>query len=204
MQPAQLEPGFGLRFSDFYDTQGLVCLDAAFLGYLADNGPGIHERLLAARAQPESLDEKSLSALLVEAAPYVEDFIAELFHIRAEVAALAARHHRLTPLYTCRRLFVQRQVGKARDPAEVAQLNGETLRAELAPLLGAAPGDSFDELTFAETVLAWMDAPDEHAQALDLARRYTAWVLYSEAGRARHRGSCLFVGQLSVCTDGEN
>jgi len=193
MHSETLEPGFGLQFSEFYTQPGLARLDAVFLDYLNVTKPQVHARLIAAREDPESLDEKPLSALLVDAAPYVEDFIAELFHIRGEIAALAARHHQLTPLYTCRRLFVQRQVGKARDPAAVAQLDGDALHAELAPLLGNSSGDPFNELKFAETVLAWMDAADEHAEALDLARRYTAWVLYSDAGRARHRGSCLFV-----------
>ena len=67
------------------------------------------------------------------------------------------------------------------------------LHAELVELMGSPGNDHFDELQFAETVLAWMDAPDENADHLDLARRYTAWVLFSEQGRSKHAGSNLFV-----------
>jgi len=193
MPQARLEPGFGLSFTDLYNSEGLVRLDAAFLDYLTARDPQVQQRLIDARKDPESLDEKALSTLLVDAAPFIEDFIAELFHIRTEIAALEARHNRLAPLYSCRRLFVQRQVGKGRDPAAAAQLDGDELSAGLASLLGRSVDDPFDELQFAEQVLAWMDAADKHADDLGLARDYTAWVLYTEAGRARHQGSCLFV-----------
>ncbi len=189
MSQQQLTPGFGLEFNDFYTREGLARVDTQFLEYLAAHDSLVHARLLEARAEPDALEEKPLSALLVDAAPWVEDFIAELFHVRAEIASLAARHHRLAPLYSCRRLFVQRQVGKNRDPAQVAQLDGDALSAQLEPLMG----DPADELKFAESVLAWMDAPEEHTEALDVARNYAAWVLYTSAGQARHPGSCLFV-----------
>jgi len=197
MLQAKLEPGFGLSYSDFYSTQGLERVDAAFLAYVAEHTGDIHSRLLAARLDPGTLDEKAHSALLVDAGPWLEDFIAELFQIRGEVAHLSNNHHRLAPLYSCRRLFVQRQVGKVRDRDGIGQLDGDALVARLAPLLGHSPetpdSPCIDELAFAEAVLGWMDAADENAETLQLARDYTAWVLHTEAGRARHKGSDLFV-----------
>ena len=49
------------------------------------------------------------SDLLVALAPHVEDFLARLFGIEAEAQALAERHNELAPLYSVKRLFVQRR-----------------------------------------------------------------------------------------------
>jgi len=46
---------------------------------------------------PSSLDNKAESALILEIAPHLDDFLADLFGIQSEFRALAARHHELAP-----------------------------------------------------------------------------------------------------------
>src|SRR5439155_1640740 len=111
---------------------------------------------------------KAESDLIVELAPALEDFIAELFGIASDVRALQARHQALAPLYTVKRLFVQRRAAKKYGPEQAAAFDGEALRAELEPLLGG----ELTELRFAEKVEAWMKAEAENVGALDLAARY--------------------------------
>ncbi len=79
-------------------------MDAAFLSFLE---PALQKRLLEARSNP--LEGKAESELLIALAPHLEDFIAKLFGIEAEAQALAARHNELAPLYSVKRLFVQRR-----------------------------------------------------------------------------------------------
>src|SRR3954454_12504809 len=97
---------FGMAFADLYRREGLLRLDQAFLHFLQEGEPALRARLDQARANPDSLDRKAESALLIEVAPWMEDFIARLFGIEKEVAELAARHHELAPLYSCKRQFV--------------------------------------------------------------------------------------------------
>jgi hypothetical protein len=99
----------GFSIQDLYDSAGLSRLDAAFLMFLADGDRALAERLIAARATPQALAAREESELLIAVAPHMEDFIARLFGIEAEVGALAARHHELAPLYGCKRQFVQRK-----------------------------------------------------------------------------------------------
>ena len=87
--------GFGMAFADLYRREGLVRLDQAFLEFLHEGEAGLRIRLDHARAHPDSLDRKAEAALLIEVAPWMEDFIARLFGIEREVSALAARHHQL-------------------------------------------------------------------------------------------------------------
>src|SRR5689334_1457702 len=93
----------GLTFSDLYDRDGLIRLDRAFVAHIAAADVALHDRLMAGRADPDALDRKAESDLLVDLAPYLEDFLGHLFGIGADVRELQARHDRLAPLYTVKR-----------------------------------------------------------------------------------------------------
>ena len=46
----------GLSFADLYDREGLVRLDRAFVGHLAEGDVGLHDRLMPARRDPDAVD----------------------------------------------------------------------------------------------------------------------------------------------------
>ncbi|MBX6320391.1 MAG: FAD-dependent oxidoreductase [Rhodospirillaceae bacterium] len=184
----ELELAHGLSFADLYRADGLARIDALFQESLAASDAELAERLAAARRDPDALGPKAESALLIALAPHLQDFLAGLFGIRAAVSALAARHHALAPLYTVKRLFVQRRAAKALTPEEAEGLDGDALERELTGLLGGP----LSELSFARQVEAWMADEKANAAALDLAARYAAWAVYSEAGRRRHGDGVLF------------
>ena len=155
----RLDLGFGLRFEDLYRRDGLVRLDACFVDFLARGHPDLHARLMAARAAPAQVVGKEESDLIVELAPVLEDFVAELFDIVVDTRALQSRHEALAPLYSVKRLFVQRRAAKKYGPEQAATFDGPALRAELEPLIGG----ELTELRFAERVEAWMKAEADHA-----------------------------------------
>src|SRR6185503_23701 len=163
----------GLGFADLYERGGLTRLDRAFVAHLAAADVPLHDRLVAARAAPEALDRKAESDLLVDLAPHLEDFIGELFGIAAELRALQAAHDKLAPLYSVKRLFVQRRAVKEIKEAEAQQLNGHQLAQELDTLIGGAAVDFTTrrgvlawELGYAKAVARWLD--DEPAEQLPL------------------------------------
>jgi len=165
---------FGLAFEDLYSRDGLLRLDAAFLQFLAEADAALRDRLQAARAAPPAAKDES--GLLVALAPHVEDFLARLFGIEADVQALAARHHELAPLYSVKRLFVQR-------------------RALHKVAAGEAPPDGFaftTEIDFARQVTEWQKDEAAHAAQLENAARYAAWAATTPEGRAKHKAGVLF------------
>src|SRR5262249_22405858 len=166
--------GFGIRFSDLYEREGLARVDAAFLDFLAQGDAVLRDRLVAARANPPAAKEES--DLLVAAAPHVEDFIAQVFGIEAEAQALAAKHHELAPLYSVKRLFVQRRA-KHRVKPEDARLDGFEFTTEL---------------DFARQVTEWMKDEAAHAAQLEAAARYAAWAATTPEGKAKHHHGVLF------------
>src|SRR5207248_8578204 len=101
-----LKLAYGLSFAELYERDGLVRLDAAFLDHLGAAESALRPQLEAARAT-DTLDPKAESALIIEIAPHLDDFLAKLFGIEAEFRALAARHNELAPLYTVTRHHVQ-------------------------------------------------------------------------------------------------
>ena len=180
--------GCDLRFADLHGRDGLVRLDGHFVDFLQAQDAELHNRLMAARAAPEQVAGKPESDLIVELAPMLEEFIAELFGIAHEVRALRSRHDALAPLYSVKRLFVQRRAAKKFVPDQAAGLDGPALRSELEPLLGG----ELTELRFAERVDAWMKAEADNATSLDLAARYAAWATHTPQGQELHKAGILF------------
>jgi NADPH-dependent glutamate synthase beta subunit-like oxidoreductase/NAD(P)H-flavin reductase len=183
-----LDLNFGMHFAQLYSRDGLRKLDALFGEKLESAAPDLLGQLQQARRDPDALTPLQESKLLIELGPHVEDFIAKLFHIEADVAALARQHHDLAPLYVVKRQFVQRQAAKKIKAEDAESFDGPALRAQLAEWMGGR----FDELTFARHVQQWMEDEPAHADQLECARRYAAWAFHTGAGRAAHRGDILF------------
>src|SRR5512134_3408812 len=180
--------GFDMAFADLYRRDGLVRLDQAFLDFLHEEEAGLRVRLDLARANPDSLDRKDEAALLIEIGPWMDDFIARLFGIEKEVSALAARHHELAPLYSCKRQFVQRRAMNKVSEAEIAHVDGIALEGQLAAELG----EPFSELAFARKVTEWLLDEETNEERIKDALLYAAWALKTPAGRERSRDGVLF------------
>ncbi len=178
----------GLEFPDLYRRDGLVKLDAAFIAHLNETEVALHNRLVTARRDPAALDRKAESDLLTELAPHLEDFIAELFGITKEMRALQARHDALAPLYSVKRLFVQRRAVKGVSAEAAAAEDGEAL----ASLLARHFGEPLSEESFARHVARWMEDETGHGEALTLAARYAAWATLAPEGQQKHRRGVLF------------
>ena len=186
-QPA-LRLGFGLAFADLYVRDGLVRLDQAFVRHLSEAEPTLAEALAQARVDPGVVASKAESELLIALAPHLEDFLSELFGIRDAVAELAARHHDLAPLYSCKRMFVQRRAMNRIKPEAAAVIDGPALEGQLA----ARMGGGFTELGFARLVSEWQADEAAHEKDLELALHYAAWAVHTPAGHTRHRLGVLF------------
>jgi len=179
--------GYGLAFLDLYRRDGLERLDQAFLTELGEGDAALRDRLLVARAAPETLAAKDEAELIVALAPHLDDFLASLFAIRAATAELRQRADALAPLYLAKRNFVQRRALKAIKPEEAAALDAKALELEYSLKVG----ETFSELAFARRVLSWLDDEPDHADDLALAVRLAA-AKVAENERAPHPHGILF------------
>src|SRR5476651_1109224 len=170
----------GLSFPDLYARDGLLRLDAAFRQALSIADGALCERLQEARSNVDALAVKQESELLIALAPHLEDFIAELFGIQLEVRALSARHNELAPLFSCKRMFVQRKAMHKYKADDAAGIDGPSVREQLTALFGG----EFTELAFAQHVTRWQTDEQAHSAELDLALRYAAWAAQTPAGKS--------------------
>ncbi len=184
----------GLDFADLYDHDGLVRLDRAFVAHLAETDVGLHDRLMTARRAPEAIERLEESNLLVDLAPHLEDFVGGLFGIGTEVRELQSRHHELAPLYSVKRLFVQRRAVKGVKEADAVAIDGPGLARDLDRLMGAPPGEPIPqwERRYAGHVADWLENEAGNAEALAIAQRYAAWATLSPEGGRKHRRGVLF------------
>jgi NADPH-dependent glutamate synthase beta subunit-like oxidoreductase/NAD(P)H-flavin reductase len=182
----------GLDFADLYSVEGAARIDACFIEQLAHADATLAERLAAARRTPEALSAKDESALLIDLAAHLEDFLAGLFGIDDAVRALEARHHALAPLFAVKRQFVQRKAMNAWKADVASTFDGAALRAALDALIGAHADVAAFELAFARAITEWQRDEAANVEALDVAQRYAAWAAHTRAGKAAHRGGVLF------------
>ncbi|HEY3836020.1 MAG TPA: hypothetical protein VGL72_05595, partial [Bryobacteraceae bacterium] len=184
-----LSLAFGFDFGDLYDRASLAQLDQTFLDYLKAADAALCERLLATRENPQSLARKEASELIIAVAPYLEDFIGELFGIQTEVRNLQARHNALAPLYTVKRKFIQRAKAVTSIPREQSMtFDGEALAANLETFFECP----FTELAYARAVDRWLQSEADYKTQLDLAARYAAWSTTTPAGQQKHKKGVLF------------
>ena len=183
-----LKLGFGISFAELYRPEGQVRVDTAFLQFLGQADTELRGRLAAARADPDGLDAKGESALILEVAPHLERFICQLFDIADDALALARRHEEQAPIFPLKRQFIQRRAASRIKPEQAQALDGPAIERDLRRLFGGR----FDELTYARQVAGWLDDEPAHEREIDLALRYAAWALHTEAGREHTRSGVLF------------
>ncbi len=184
----KLNLAFDIQFKDLYNHAGLARLDAAFVAELARANSDLHNKLVEARANPDALESKAESTLIIDLAPHVEDFIGKLFGIRKDIHALASKHDELANIYTCKRLFVQRQAAKAYKPEATEAFDGLELDKNLEQWFG----EVLTEKSYANHVNAWLEDKDANQDKIEIATKYAAWALYSHAGQAKHKRGVLF------------
>ena len=185
---APLALGFGLTFADLYDHLALKKLDAAFLHFVGEADADLHQRLLAARNDPAGLAVKAESELLIALSPHVDVFIAELFGIERELADLSGQHNALAPLYSVKRLFVQRKAMHKFKGPDAETLDGAALASKLEAWMGVP----LTELAFAQHVMDWQKNEAAYADELDVAMQYAGWAAQSTAGKQKHAAGVLF------------
>ena len=170
-----------MDFEDLYRRTGLVRLDQAFLEQLQTTDPSLSQRLLQARAGTDGMPLKQQSELIIELAPYVEDFLGELFGIRPSSPTLQSRHHKAAPLYTIKRQFVQRKALTGMTKERAAAIDGVRVGMELEKLFGEPLTERSSRCTSAAGWTAEKEFPTE----LALAAQYAAWATLVRAGQSQ-------------------
>ena len=104
--------GFGFTFADLNGRDGLIRLDKQFLQALVVRDPGLHHRLLAARAAPEACPAATNLIWSSRWVPISTNSWRNYSASESDTAELRQQTLELEPIHACKRLFVQRQAVK--------------------------------------------------------------------------------------------
>jgi NADPH-dependent glutamate synthase beta subunit-like oxidoreductase/NAD(P)H-flavin reductase len=205
-----LKLAFGLEFKDLYRREGLLKLDDKFAAYLLEKNSAIAQKFNELKQNKTFFSPAQQSAILIDKARFVEEFLAELFCIKKENSGLKKHHAGLKVIYQIRREFVQRIVAKKIDEAGFLELlkrkkikdlnNNHVFKAEMLPdcVFAAEFGLKilqklkiiYTDITDLEKQLAQRIAAGKN---LKILTDYTAWALYNKNGQKFHKNGALFI-----------
>lgn len=165
---------FGATFEDLNFLAGLQKLDESFLLWLQGHDYELFLQLKQYRLSgAENIDIIKCSAFLLELAPFVDDFIAELFDIANENLALKKEHEKFDPIYECRRKFIQRYAVKKYPKEALGTLDFKQISENLKQILDGV----ITEQKLAQSILEWQKTPDIYQNELELAAVYCAFMV---------------------------
>lgn len=182
-----------IQLGELEGLTGLEELDRRFLARLEQVEPSLHERLLSYRGstRPETAET---SELLLDLAPWLESFIAELFGATDALADCADRIRRDGDVLHFKQTFVQKLARKQRDRVDepFADLDAWVDREIRA--LGVADdlplGDR--ELAVARLGLRLLEDEGQQGERVIRLARWCAAGLADPAGQAETRGWSAF------------
>ena len=175
-----LASSYNLELKDLYDNLGIEKVDQCFLQSLEVQNSDILAQLIETREQ-----KKQDSELMVALAPYVENFIIDLFQLHKEVPTLKDKHTAFTKFYECKRNFIQRKAAKTRN-----------LEEDLS---------NFSKLNFtidneSDFVSQYFKMIEDEKQLNNL-RLYAVWALFSPEGKKKHEDGLLFKLPQKIISD---
>ena len=168
-----LKSKFSLSFEELYSFDGLEKIDQNFQQFLAQKNPNLALEF----QQKTSFDP----AWMIEISKVLEDFIVELFDIKAANDELHKKHDELQKIYEIRREFAQRNVAKKYREAPQNFDGFEFLKSKKIAIFDI---DDLEKNLAAEIAIA---------SDLENLEKYCAWALYSSEGKKLHKKGALFI-----------
>ncbi|MFY9589235.1 FAD-dependent oxidoreductase [Rickettsia endosymbiont of Halotydeus destructor] len=161
--------GFNLNLDDL-DLEGLKKLDRIFLSFLLENDEFLYNDILFFRSTPHNIFPKDYSNFLLKIAPFLDDFLAELFSISKSVNKLRQEHKEFDIIYECKRKFIQRYALKKYPVEKIKEIDFDDVYVKLNNFLGT----NFTSQKFAEQVIKWQLEEESFAKELEIAAQYAA------------------------------
>ena len=179
----------GFKFVDLYQTDKLKELDNYFLSYLKLQNISIYNALIDAR---DDFNDWNLnySKLIIDIAPFLEEFIANLFFIKEELDSEKNKYDSFSKIYECKRLFVQRYALKfALDENLDIDIVIKQLSSLISKNITFYNIDQFEQI-FSEYSLLWLKEQDK--EKLEVAKNYALWACSTPDGIKKHSSGTLF------------
>ncbi len=137
-----LNPEFGFKYTDLFDTHKLKDLHSAFLSYFekADNEK-YNEFKRYADSGGEGFTSLDISKTLIDSAPFLSSFIGKLFRIEAQLDKLFYETKYENDVLVFKKDFVQKEIWKKYKSAEPGNFDWDALSSFVNTLKEIAYND---------------------------------------------------------------
>ena len=186
---------------NLYDLKDLTQLQVDFLHTLP---PTLHGTYLKWQEQPlpnsrlmdgkVSPHWKNYNDFLQELAPWLEDFLAQLFGIEEQVSTLQHVESTYNQAFFVKRQFIQRH-------SILTYGNTILVKETTIPCLNDLLGDGWGEVDFIKAVTERDFLNNLKDPIIMRLAHYGAWATLSKAGKNRHPGSLLFHQPSTIVWD---
>jgi NADPH-dependent glutamate synthase beta subunit-like oxidoreductase/NAD(P)H-flavin reductase len=198
-----LNLNFDLSFEELYNLDGLRKVDGYFIEKLLKISPELCNKMLDARENHSALYKLDQSNLIVELAPFLEEFIIELFNIENSIAKYKDEYNSLEVINRCNKAIVQKHVMNLSREFDQSQV--EIAKTNLTIYGITLPSDSQnildEELDMAESFLEIYENSQSqediewanyNRELLLHIENYTLWAIKTEEGQKLHSRGALF------------
>ena len=172
-----------INFEDFYSLEGLRKIDDLFLSFLQKENLSLANDLLQYRNQHKIAANNSIISL----APYLEDFLVNLFQISDQISDIKEKTAKFQNIYLCKRDFIQRNVSKKFNIANLDQINFLELEKNIKERLGI-----ISEINIANDIILLLKDRENNKEILDIYFNYCAFIFFSDEKKDYRKNSILF------------
>lgn len=187
---------WGITFNDLHQQNGLVQVNGRFMQHLQEADEALRAKLLEIRSQSGDVVTVEQSMLAAAVAPHVRSFIEQLFSGKDAEYVHEAWHGSIVPLYRCKAEFVRQHAVNALTPDAASRIDAQAI-LHMLPFVHAE--DDYFELAFAKTVMGWLAQEQNHHPFIEMAARYAAWAVHTDAGQTKHASGVLFAPMPVLC-----
>lgn len=171
------------EFKDLFDPRWLQGLDQDFLSFLQQQNLPAYNDLLAYRNRSHDFAPQALSALLIAAAPAVEEFIANLFGIEEALVASAQETLAQQPIFAFKHYYVLRQARRRLQKAEQLESFIELNQWLDGSLKAEGLSDEDKELAVALLGQKYLENPETNEAQIELLTRWCILCLTDPQGQ---------------------
>ncbi|PHQ81110.1 MAG: pyridine nucleotide-disulfide oxidoreductase [Coxiella sp. (in: Bacteria)] len=179
--PATLKLNNGFEFNALFTSKGLGQLDDAFLADLKSQDRQLFDQLAHYRHHDHIFDPKAHSVFLLALAPYIEDFLTDLFAIESAVADLKQATQDQDPVFQFKNHYVLRLAKRLAKKAP-ALPDFDVLNAWLLQQLDVTQAQDL-ELTVASYAQGLLDSTAKNESAIEKLTQWCVQALQSPEGR---------------------
>ncbi len=172
------------HYKDLFYSEGLKKLDTRFLSYLQNENPLLYKTLLSYRQNASVLLPETISELVIEVAPILETFLAELFRIEEQVISARLKAKKQDPVFAFKAWYVLREAKRKLKEADHYP-TFQALDRQVNAMLADTAMEEDRELAIAKMGVAYLQEPAAHEQEIQVLIQWCVKAMTDPLGKQK-------------------